>query len=163
MRTDTADITEADIIALMRELYDPEIPTLTLVDLGIYRGVTIAREGVTVDITPTFVGCPALDYMREMITEKLEAQWPGLAVQVRVTHDRPWTSDQISEQGRAQLKKSGFAPPPKGNLIRLDPIVACPYCDSRNTVLENAFGPTLCRAIYYCKACRQPFEQFKSV
>ena len=92
--------------------------------------------------------------------------WPPLAGYAggrAGQHDRAWTSDQISEEGRKRLKRSGFAPPPKGNLIRLEPLVECPYCGSRNTVLENAFGPTLCRAIYYCKGCRQPFEQFKAV
>lgn len=156
-------ITEADVVAALREVFDPEIPNLSLVDLGIYRGCTITPDGLTVEITPTFVGCPALEMMQDQITERCAALWPDLLVQVTVTHDRAWTSDQISEEGRRRLKLSGFAPPPRGNLIRLEPLVECPYCNSRNTILDNAFGPTLCRAIYYCKACRQPFEQFKAV
>ncbi|MGI8589293.1 MAG: 1,2-phenylacetyl-CoA epoxidase subunit PaaD [Chloroflexia bacterium] len=161
--TQTATITEEAVVAALREVYDPEIPDLSLVDLGIYRGAIFATEGVTVEITPTFVGCPALDYMKEQIVERFAELWPGTPVTVKVSHDRPWTSDQISEEGRRRLKRSGFAPPPKGNVIRLEPLVECPYCNSRNTALENAFGPTLCRAIYYCKNCRQPFEQFKAV
>ena len=161
--TSRTQITEADIVAALREVYDPEIPNLSLVDLGIYRGAEITAEGVTVKITPTFVGCPALEMMQDQIKERFAELWPELPVAVQVTHDRAWTSDQITEEGRRRLKVSGFAPPPKGNLIRLEPLVACPYCNSRNTVLENAFGPTLCRAIYYCKSCRQPFEQFKAV
>ncbi len=163
MTTTTPTITEADIVAALRDVYDPEIPDLSLVDLGIYRGATITPDGLTIEITPTFVGCPALDLMQDLIRERCAALWPGTPVAVKVTHDRPWTSAQISEEGRRRLKQAGFAPPPRGTLIRLEPLVECPYCSSRNTTLENAFGPTLCRAIYYCKACRQPFEQFKAV
>src|SRR5579859_6786549 len=159
----TSTITEADVVAALREIYDPEIPDLSLVDLGIYRGAQITADGLTVEITPTFVGCPALDYMQEQIKEYFAEHWPGLPVAVKVSLDKPWTSDQISEEGRRRLKRSGFAPPPKGNLNRLEPLVECPYCNSRNTMLENVFGPTLCRAIYYCKNCRQPFEQFKAI
>lgn len=162
MTTQSA-ITEAGVVEALREVYDPEIPNLSLVDLGIYRGTTITPDGVTVEITPTFVGCPALEYMQDQIKERLAELWPGTPVTVKVSLNRPWTSDQISEEGRRRLKISGFAPPPKGNLIRLEPLVECPYCNSRNTTMENAFGPTLCRAIYYCKNCRQPFEQFKAV
>src|SRR3954447_25422110 len=93
-------IQEADIVAALREVYDPEIPNLSLVDLGIYRGATITPYGVTVTITPTFVGCPALDLMKEQIVERLAQVAPGVPVAVAVTLDRPWTSDQISEEGR---------------------------------------------------------------
>ncbi len=161
--TTGTEITPADVEQALRDVYDPEIPNLSLVDLGIYRGVTITPEGLTVEITPTFVGCPALDLMQEQIREHFATLWPAVPVTVRVTHDRPWTTEQITEEGRKRLRQSGFAPPPRGPQIRLEPIVACPYCGSRNTLLENAFGPTLCRAIYYCKGCRQPFEQFKAV
>ena len=161
--TETQQITEAQVINALREVYDPEIPNLSIVDLGIYRGAAITPEGITVTITPTFVGCPALDMMKDGIVERLAQVLPGVPVAVAVSLDRPWTSDQISDAGRARLRQSGFAPPPKGNLIALQPVVACPYCDSRKTTLENPFGPTLCRAIYYCHACRQPFEQFKAV
>jgi ring-1,2-phenylacetyl-CoA epoxidase subunit PaaD len=161
--TPTPTITEAQVLDALRDVYDPEIPNLSIVDLGIYRGTEITPDGLTVTITPTFVGCPALEMMKEGIVERLAAVLPGVPVAVEVSLDRPWTSDQISEEGRARLQQSGFAPPPRGNLIRLEAVVACPYCGSRNTRLENPFGPTLCRAIYYCTACRQPFEQFKAV
>ena len=156
-------ITEEQIVVALRDVYDPEIPNLSIVDLGIYRGSVIGPGGLSVTITPTFVGCPALDLMREMVSERLTAVFPGTPVTVAVTLDRPWTTDQISDTGRERLRQSGFAPPPKGNLIRLEPVVACPYCGAHDTRLENPFGPTLCRAIYYCRACRQPFEQFKAV
>jgi ring-1,2-phenylacetyl-CoA epoxidase subunit PaaD len=161
--TSTVTITEDHVLDALREVYDPEIPNLSIVDLGIYRGTVITPEGLTVTITPTFVGCPALEMMKEGIVERLAAVLPGVPVTVEVSLDRPWTSDQISEAGRSRLRQSGFAPPPRGNLIRLEAVVACPYCGSRQTRLENPFGPTLCRAIYYCTACRQPFEQFKAV
>jgi ring-1,2-phenylacetyl-CoA epoxidase subunit PaaD len=110
-----------------------------------------------------------LEFMKEMVQERVGELAPGRAVSVRVTLDEPWTTDRISEKGREVLKKSGFGPPvrrempTRGNLIQLMPVVECPYCNSRNTAMENAFGPTLCRAIYYCRNCRQPFEQFKQV
>jgi ring-1,2-phenylacetyl-CoA epoxidase subunit PaaD len=107
--------------------------------------------------------------IKEGVQERLEALAPGVPVYVTVTMEEAWTTDHISERGRQILKSSGFAPPPtgampsRGNLIQLMPVAECPYCSSRKTIMENAFGPTLCRAIYYCTECRQPFEQFKQV
>jgi ring-1,2-phenylacetyl-CoA epoxidase subunit PaaD len=149
---------------------DPEIPNLSIVDLGILRSVSVSDDAISVELMPTFVGCPALEVMKEGVRERLGELAPAYAVDVKVTLDVPWTSDRITERGRAVLRSSGFAPPPllrempaRRNLIQLTPVVECPYCNSRNTVLENAFGPTRCRAIYYCRNCRQPFEQFKQV
>jgi ring-1,2-phenylacetyl-CoA epoxidase subunit PaaD len=149
---------------------DPEIPYLSIVDLGIVHEVNVSDDSIEVAIMPTFVGCPALELIKESVRERLAKLAPDHTTTVRVTLDEPWTSDRISEHGRAILKQSGFAPPPllremptRRNMIQLMPVVECPYCNSRNTVMENAFGPTLCRAIYYCRTCRQPFEQFKQV
>src|SRR6476661_5949936 len=103
---ETPTLTEAAVLDALREVYDPEIPNLSLVDLGIYRGATITPDGVTVTITPTFVGCPALDLMKEQIVERLAEVAPGVPVAVTVTLDRPWTSDQISEEGRQRLRQS---------------------------------------------------------
>jgi ring-1,2-phenylacetyl-CoA epoxidase subunit PaaD len=134
------------------------------------RSVEVSDEAIAVELMPTFVGCPALEIIKEGVRERLAEIAPGYTLDIKVTLDEPWTSDRISERGRAILKKSGFAPPPllrempaRRNLIQLTPVVECPYCNSRNTVMENVFGPTLCRAIYYCRNCRQPFEQFKQV
>ena len=162
-------ITEETITDALQEVMDPEIPMLSIVDLGIVRKVDLEGDRIAVEIMPTFVGCPALDVIKESIKERLESLAPGYSILVKVTLDEPWTTDRMTERGRQTLKSSGFAPPPtgkmpgRGNLIQLLPVAECPYCGSRKTTLENAFGPTLCRAIYYCRDCRQPFEQFKQV
>jgi ring-1,2-phenylacetyl-CoA epoxidase subunit PaaD len=114
-------------------------------------------------MTPTFVGCPAVDLMRAEIQRKIESLG-AREVTVRLSFDPPWNSDRVSEAGRRKLKDFGLAPPrPHGGLICLSEILpaVCPYCDSSDTALESAFGPTLCRAIHYCNTCRQSFEQFK--
>ena len=152
----THDITEAEV----RD---------ALLDVGIVRNVTVG-DGIEVELMHTFVGCPALEVMKESVLERLAEAAPGVPVNVKVTLDEAWTSDRISERGRQTLKRSGFAPPPlrrdmpsRPSFIQLMPVVECPYCESRDTVVENAFGPTLCRAIFWCNRCRQPFEQFKAV
>jgi ring-1,2-phenylacetyl-CoA epoxidase subunit PaaD len=162
-------ITEETIREALQDVMDPEIPNLSIVDLGIVHKVSVSDEGVEVTLMPTFVGCPALEVMKEGVRERIGQLAPDVPVNVKVTMDEPWTTDRITERGRLALKTSGFAPPPRGdmpargNLIQLMPVAECPYCGSRKTVMENAFGPTLCRAIYYCRDCRQPFEQFKQV
>ena len=150
---------------------DPEIPAISVVDLGVIGSVTVDDERVSVELLPTFVGCPAIGVMQQQITARLGALGVADEVDVHVSFDPPWTSERISPEGRERLRLSGFAPPQVAvtpGLIGLDelavlPIAECPYCGSRNTTLENPFGPTLCRAIYHCADCRQPFEQFKRV
>jgi ring-1,2-phenylacetyl-CoA epoxidase subunit PaaD len=150
----------------LEEVNDPEIPVVSVVDLGVIRSVTTTDDTIRVELLPTFVGCPAIEIMQERIRERLASF--AARVDVAVSFAEPWTSDRISARGREKLRQSGFAPP-TGNvgagdrLIPLMPAAACPFCGSRRTVLENAFGPTLCRAIYYCTECRQPFEQFKTI
>lgn len=165
----TQQIAEQTIWDALQEVMDPEIPMLSIVDLGIVRKVSVSDDSLAVEIMPTFVGCPALEMIKESIQERLADVSPDLAISVNVTMDEPWTTDRMTEKGRQVLKSSGFAPPPtgkmpgRGNLIQLMPVAECPYCGSHKTTMENAFGPTLCRAIYYCHNCRQPFEQFKQV
>lgn len=144
---------------------DPEIPPLSLVDLGVVDGVEVTADGdgarVRVRLLPTFTGCPALEQMRRAVRERLAAL-PGVrVVEVEVRLHPAWTTDRISERGRQVLRGFGLAPPrrsggPAGP-------VTCPYCGSADTVLENPFGPTPCRAIHYCRSCRQPFERFKEL
>ena len=157
-------VSEAAVWAALAEVPDPEIPTVSVVDLGVIRRVQVEGERLTVEMLPTFVGCPAIEVMRAQIGERL-APLAGEVV-VKLSFAEPWTSDRISPEGREKLRGSGFAPPPGIALadeLSVMPIATCPYCGSRNTTVENPFGPTLCRAIYHCADCRQPFEQFKRV
>ncbi|HAA10350.1 MAG TPA: phenylacetate-CoA oxygenase subunit PaaJ [Cytophagales bacterium] len=148
----------------LEEVKDPEIPVLSLNDLGVITGIDQDGEGkVTVDMTPTFAGCPAIDHMKNEIGEVLEKN--GVSdYHVRVSFDTQWNSNMISERGRKALKDFGLAPPPKHNLIvDLDIIehATCPHCGSKNTEMKTPFGPTLCRSIHYCHDCLNAFEQFK--
>jgi ring-1,2-phenylacetyl-CoA epoxidase subunit PaaD len=144
---------------------DPEIPVVSVVELGIIPDAWIADGRVTVQMCPTFAGCPALDLMRDNI--RAAVQNAGFDdVTVQVVFDPPWSSDKITEEGRRKLKEFGLAPPAKcGGGITEDLLrqASCPYCDSTDTTLESIFGPTLCRAIHYCNGCLQSFEQFKPV
>jgi ring-1,2-phenylacetyl-CoA epoxidase subunit PaaD len=165
------DAREARIWSELRAIADPEIPAISLVDLGVIGSVTVDDQRVEVELLPTFVGCPAIDVMQEQIAERIGALGVADEVNVRLSFDPPWTSDRITPEGRERLRLSGFAPPqigpaPVGSSLEeltVLPVAECPYCGSRNTTLENPFGPTLCRAIYHCASCRQPFEQFKRV
>ena len=154
-----------EIWQALDEVMDPEIPVVSMVEMGIVRAVEIVDSTVVVSITPTFAGCPALDAMRSAIYERLRAL--GVErVEVKMVLTPPWSSDWITDSARAKLKQFGLAPPPVhgGNVTLFFPQeVACPYCGSNNTRMTNSFGPTLCRAIYVCRSCQQPFEQFKAL
>jgi ring-1,2-phenylacetyl-CoA epoxidase subunit PaaD len=160
---------ESAVWAALHDVHDPEIPTISVVDLGVVRSVETDAGRIRVELLPTFVGCPAIDVMRDSVAQRLGEF--GVQVSVEISFAEPWTSERISPEGRAALRSAGFAPPPlrpvpagRGlSLLPTRPVGECPYCGSRNTTLENAFGPTLCRAIYHCADCRQPFEQFKEV
>ncbi len=152
---------------------DPEIPVLSIVDLGIVAGVRIGGTCVVVDVTPTFVGCPAVEMICDEIRSAVERAGED-DVTVNTVFDPPWTSDRLTETGRRKLKEFGLAPPLAstcGNQIGrtsssvMPPAetVPCPFCDSTETVVESLFGPTLCRSIHYCNKCLQSFEHFKTV
>jgi ring-1,2-phenylacetyl-CoA epoxidase subunit PaaD len=147
----------------LEEVKDPEIPVLSLVDLGVITGVEINDSDVAIEMTPTFVGCPALDMMKQEVIEVLLKN--GVRnVSIDVSFRKPWTSDLISERGRDALKKFGLAPPPSGEVIvDIDVLehATCPRCNGSDTELKNPFGPTLCRSIHYCNHCKEAFEQFK--
>ncbi len=159
-------VAEAALWAALAEVKDPEIPPVSVVDMGMVSRVTVDGARIVIEMTPTFVGCPALDIIRKNVTDRV-MQVPGAAeVEVRFVFDPPWTSERITEQGRERLKSFGIAPPMRessGSLINLDEVPPCPYCGSHDTHMENLFGPTACRSIYYCDACRQPFEGMKTV
>ena len=148
---------EAEVWELLAEVPDPEIPVISLVDLGVIRSVDVREGHIHIEFTPTFLGCPALEYMKRAIEEKV----PGAEVQV--IQDDSWSTDKITAAGREKLREAGFAPPAP-RLVQLQSQVhKCPYCGSTETRLENIFGPTPCRSLRYCDSCRQPFEQFKTI
>ena len=156
-------LTEAEILTALQDVKDPEIPVVSIVEMGLIAGVEIGEDRVRIRITPTFAGCPAVEVMRAEAEQRLRAL--GVQnVKAEITFDPPWDSNRIREAGRRKLREFGLAPPRRRegalDLIQIQ-FVACPYCGSEDTVLESAFGPTLCRAIHYCNNCRQSFEQFK--
>jgi ring-1,2-phenylacetyl-CoA epoxidase subunit PaaD len=147
------------------EVMDPEIPVLSITDMGIIREIAIEGHCVKITITPTFVGCPALDAIREEITNALKAR--GIeVVTIEISYRVPWTSNDITERGRQALKRFGLAPPPNQTLVQDISVLeyaTCPRCGGRNTELRSPFGATLCRSIHYCLNCLESFEQFKPV
>jgi ring-1,2-phenylacetyl-CoA epoxidase subunit PaaD len=158
-------LTEKQAWEALMEVKDPEIPVVSVVELGIVQKVEVSAERVKVTITPTFSGCPALRVMQDEIESSLLKSGAKF-VDVEVSNNPPWSSDQITPEGRAKLMDFGLSPPPRhGGMIELSllEVVSCPYCGSENTSLKNNFGPTLCRAIFVCNNCTQPFEQFKPI
>ncbi|AYB32393.1 1,2-phenylacetyl-CoA epoxidase subunit PaaD [Chryseolinea soli] len=155
--------TSRDVYTWLEAVKDPEIPVLSLVDLGVITDVVVENTTVDIEMTPTFVGCPALDIMKQEITETL-LQRGMTEVRIVVNFRDPWSSDKISEKGRRALKEFGLAPPlPAKVFTDLEVLehVSCPRCEGTNTTLKNVFGPTLCRSIHYCFDCQESFEQFK--
>ena len=160
-------VTAEQVWAALEEVPDPEIPVVSLVDLGVIRDVVVDGERVRVELTPTFLGCPALEVMKHALEATVESL--GGEPEVAVITDDAWTTDRISPAGREKLRAAGFAPPaPRAagatTLVQLrSKAFRCPYCGSTDTRLENIFGPTPCRSIRWCASCRQPFEQFKTI
>ncbi|MEK6598113.1 MAG: 1,2-phenylacetyl-CoA epoxidase subunit PaaD [Gemmatimonadota bacterium] len=160
--------TGAEVIELLHEVKDPEVPVISIVELGIVRGAEVDGSRVVVDITPTYSGCPAM----RVIEEEVQAALTGhgfTEVEVRTVLRPAWTTDWITEDGKRKLQQYGIAPPgPAPDLeapLALGPtvrVVACPYCGSDQTTLRSSFGSTACKAMYYCDACHQPFEHFKA-
>ncbi len=210
-------LTVERVLAALDDVKDPEIPVVSVVELGIVQRVEIETGGeldnevetldvprvgdgstttdeprVRVVITPTFSGCPALELMRQEITARVRALGAG-RVEVPVELDPPWSSDRIAPEARERMKRIGLAPPPPAagrfrsddDLLLIQPRpstaghgldatggaletgaedpIHCPFCGSEQTDLENAFGPTICRSLHYCRSCQQPFEQFKAL
>jgi len=150
------------ILHILETVKDPEIPVLSLVDLGVITDVVVEGNNVLVKMTPTFVGCPAMNYMKTEVETALLQQ--GFEPRVEISFEKPWSSDLISEKGKAALKKYGLAPPPSNKIftdLEILETAICPRCDGSNTEMKSPFGPTLCRALYYCHDCKEAFEQFK--
>ena len=160
-------VTAEQVWDALDEIPDPEIPVISLVDLGVIRDVQVDGEKVRIEFTPTFLGCPALEVMRNAMRQKVAEL--GADADVAVIQDDSWSTDKITPAGREKLREAGFAPPPLRSagattLVQLQSkAFRCPYCGSTETRLENIFGPTPCRSIRWCESCRQPFEQFKTI
>ena len=160
-------MTVEQVWSAFAEIPDPEIPVVSLVDLGVIRSVDVHDGHVDVEFTPTFLGCPALEAMKRALEEKVTEL--GGNADVRVISDDSWSTDKITPTGREKLRAAGFAPPAPREasapvLVQLQSkLFRCPYCNSTQTTLENIFGPTPCRSLRYCESCRQPFEQFKTI
>ena len=160
-------VAESQVWEALEEIPDPEIPVVSLVELGVIRSVDVQDGHVRIEFTPTFLGCPALEVMKRAMEEKVAGL--GAEPEVEVVTDDSWSTDRITPAGRKKLREAGFAPPapreasaPK--LVQLQAnVFRCPYCGSTQTRLENIFGPTPCRSLRYCESCRQPFEQFKTI
>lgn len=149
----------------LEDVKDPEIPVVSVVEMGIVRDVEVNGDEVRVEITPTFSGCPAMHVMAGDIETRIRDLGAASVAVEKVLHP-PWSSDWISDEARQKLKGFGLASPQRHGgktPVTFHEPVTCPYCDSEKTVVKNTFGPTLCRAIYYCNACNQPFEKFKAL
>jgi ring-1,2-phenylacetyl-CoA epoxidase subunit PaaD len=161
-------LTREAIFDILNTVPDPEVPALSVVDLGIIRDVEITDSGVTVVVTPTYSGCPAMKIIEDDILSALAVHdVPG--ARVRTVYAPAWTTEWMSEGAREKLRAYGIAPPgrvePQGLVtltVRRAP-VTCPFCGSDNTVLTSQFGSTSCKALHVCHACSQPFEEFKAI
>ncbi len=158
--TEVSALSESDVWKALGEIADPEIPVLSLVDLKIVRGFTMNGNALTVFITPTFLGCPALEHMKSEIRTKMgDLGFERVDVELQLSPS--WSTDMLDEAAKEKLRVFGIAPP----LHRMAPSqpISCPSCGSSSTHMDSPFGPTLCRQIFYCNECRQSFERFKTI
>lgn len=155
-----------EIYTLLEGVKDPEIPVISVIEMGILRSVVIDNDRIEVVITPTFTGCPALDHIRDEVKTILLKNAGYEEVNVAVNFDDPWTSNLITPSGLEKLASFGLAPPNKLSTemkISMLQHIRCPQCNSENTSLQNMFGPTLCRSIHLCHNCGESFEAFKPI
>lgn len=157
----------AAIQAQLEDVGDPEIPGLSIRDLGVLRDVGIEGDTVVVTITPTYSGCPAMTFIEMNIRDVL-LRAGAKAVEVKTVLAPAWTTDWLTEAGREKLRALGIAPPQgaatgKAALFGVDPDIPCPRCGSANTRLLSAFGSTACKALYHCDSCLEPFDYFKCI
>ena len=160
----TTKVIEQSIWRELENITDPEIPVLSLVDMKIIRNVSVSGKTVSVLISPTFVGCPALEQIKDEIRNRLNAIGCD-AVKIETTFSPPWSTDMLDEKVRNKLRSFGIAPPARTQEIpaTLTVPAACPFCGSLHTRLESEFGATLCKQLFYCDDCRQSFERFKTI
>ena len=160
-------LVERAVRAALATVPDPEIPSCSVLDLGMLHRIEHHDMRVEVVLLPTFAGCPALDVIRHDAVAALRRALPGYETEVRFSFEEPWTSDRITPDAWEQMRALGIAPPGASAgpvlvaLGRPMPAGPCPYCSSEDTEAAGGFGPTPCRAVAYCRACRNPFERFK--
>lgn len=155
-----------ELLEILDQVKDPEVPVLSVVELGIVRDAVATENGVSVTITPTYSGCPAMHEIESEIRRALDDEALG-PVEIRTTYSPAWTTDWISAAARDKLEAYGIAPPGPAQATELIPLrrsaaIRCPYCKSMQTQLKSAFGSTACKSIWFCNACQQPFEEFKA-
>ena len=152
-------------MSLLEQVADPEIPVLTVLDMGIIRDVKLSEDVLEICITPTYSGCPAMDMIAVDIRSVLQENGYD-NVKITIVLNPPWTTEWMSEEGKNKLKKYGIAPPEgaiidKSTLFAEPKKIQCPQCESRNTLMLSQFGSTACKALYQCKDCKEPFDYFK--
>ncbi|HEY9226425.1 MAG TPA: 1,2-phenylacetyl-CoA epoxidase subunit PaaD [Gemmatimonadaceae bacterium] len=157
-----------ELFDILDTVKDPEVPVISIVELGIVRDAVATDDGVVITITPTYSGCPAMREIEDDVRRVLEEQGIG-AIEIRTTYSPAWTTDWIGPAAREKLEAYGIAPPGRAaDGLELVPLrrraaIRCPYCKSVNTEQKSAFGSTACKAIWFCNSCRQPFEEFKAI
>ncbi|WP_106496355.1 1,2-phenylacetyl-CoA epoxidase subunit PaaD [Lentibacillus sp. Marseille-P4043] len=152
-----------EILAVLKTVDDPELPSVSVFDLGMIHEIERKQNHIAITMVPTFAGCPALDIIEQHVKKAVEAlEWVA-ECEVTFSFQHQWSTDAITETGKENLKKHGIAPPPENYRPGEEWTVNCPYCDSAYTSMENVFGPTACRSILYCMTCRNPFEAMKPV
>lgn len=151
------------VIDALHKVKDPEIDSISIVDLGMVEKVEVSGCSVIIKLLPTFMGCPALDIIRRNVVSEMDKLKVFDRIDVQFIYHPPWTSDRVTDEGRKSLKEFGIAPPPRLISEKGEWHVDCPYCGSTYTTIENLFGPTACRSILYCKSCKNPFEAMKPV
>jgi ring-1,2-phenylacetyl-CoA epoxidase subunit PaaD len=157
--------TKDEILNYLEDIHDPEIPVLSILDLGILRKVETENGEAVITITPTYTGCPAMNVIEDDIRNRLKEK--GVEnFKIKTVLTPAWTTDWISEEGKKKLKDYGIAPPEKGSpdksLLSNEPKhVTCPHCGSKNTEMKSFFGSTPCKSLYVCHDCKEPFDYFK--
>jgi len=165
-RATTKMPSESEIYAILSEVNDPEIPVLNIVEMGMVRAVSVSGVRVSIDITPTYSGCPIMNVIGRDIRDALKRHGVEVA-DLKTVYAPPWTTDWITDDARRKLKEYGIAPPPA---VVEQPLfgpnrtlerVPCPFCESEETDLRSEFGSTACKSLHFCNSCTQPFEHFK--
>lgn len=163
-RTPAQNASVEHLDLMVREIDDPELPHVTIGDLGIVRSVTVDGDRAVVVLTPTYTGCPATEQIRDDVAAVVREA--GFEPDITMAMSPAWTTDWITERGHRRLRAAGIAPPPPAGepgTVAVDLPVPCPRCESRRTRLISQFGGTACKASYVCRSCSEPFEFFKAL